>query len=179
MNDAQIAHEILTVFAQYGFKKTSMEDIAHAAGLSRQSIYNRFGSKEAVFDWMVQTFTTEMFYQVTSVLSAKRENPLETLGLAYDAWIGNHVPLWSGTGHGAEIIDLAIASATRAASNKGDVFAKSVAVYILASGLAQDQATAENKTFVLNLASKGLLLIATTTDDYSLAMRRVISTTLE
>lgn len=37
------------VFLRYGFKKTSMDDLARAAGLSRQGLYLSFATKEALF----------------------------------------------------------------------------------------------------------------------------------
>jgi len=179
MQDTIAAQKILTVFARYGFKKTSMEDIAQAAGLSRQSIYNRFGSKEAVFDWTVETITSEIFRQVTKVLAAKTETPLETLLHAFDISTGNHVSIWSGTSHGAEIIDLAMASANRSSAYQSDGFVTMVSEFILKSGLAHDASLAEDKAFVLKLASKGLLLIAKSPEEYSKEMRRVISATLD
>jgi len=178
MQDIIAAQNILAVFARYGFKKTSMENIARAADLSRQSIYNRFGSKEAVFDWTVETITSELFRQVTEVLATKAEKPLETLLQAYNILTGNHVSLWSSMGHGAEIIDLAIASASRLSSYQGDGFTKSVSEFILERGLAQDPSSAGDITFALNLASKGLFLIAKSTEEYSQGMRRVISVML-
>ncbi len=36
-------------FARYGFQKTSMEDIAREAGLSRRSVYRHFPDKAALF----------------------------------------------------------------------------------------------------------------------------------
>ena len=36
-------------FLRYGFKKTSMDDLARAAGLSRQGLYLHFPTKEALF----------------------------------------------------------------------------------------------------------------------------------
>jgi len=180
MTDAQIAREILTVFIRYGFKKTSMADIARAAELSRQSIYNRFGSKEAVFDWVVETSTREMLQQVRNVLSEAKEQPLETLVMVYDILLGNYVPLSSGTGHGAEIMDLAIASKSASTSTREEEFASLVVEFILECDLAKDTASAQNKVFVLKLASKGLFLflIAKSTQEFSQNMRRIIATTL-
>ncbi len=37
------------VFLRYGFKKTSMDDLAQAASLSRQGLYLHFASKEELF----------------------------------------------------------------------------------------------------------------------------------
>jgi AcrR family transcriptional regulator len=37
------------VFSRYGFKKTSMDDLSRAAGLSRQGLYLHFATKEALF----------------------------------------------------------------------------------------------------------------------------------
>ena len=39
----------LPVFVRYGFRKTSMADIARAAGISRAALYLSFGSKEELF----------------------------------------------------------------------------------------------------------------------------------
>lgn len=37
------------VFLRYGYKKTSMDDLARAAGLSRQGLYLHFANKDALF----------------------------------------------------------------------------------------------------------------------------------
>lgn len=44
-----IIEAALEVFFRYGFKKTSMDDLARAAGLSRQGLYLYFRTKEALF----------------------------------------------------------------------------------------------------------------------------------
>jgi AcrR family transcriptional regulator len=46
---AAILETAAGVFLRYGFKKTSMDDLARAAGLSRQGLYLHFMSKEALF----------------------------------------------------------------------------------------------------------------------------------
>ena len=42
------------LFVRYGFRKTSMDDIARAMKLSRQGLYFHFSSKEAVFRAVVE-----------------------------------------------------------------------------------------------------------------------------
>jgi AcrR family transcriptional regulator len=44
-----ILESAVSVFLRYGYKKTSMEDLARAAGLSRQGLYLHFEAKEALF----------------------------------------------------------------------------------------------------------------------------------
>ena len=46
---AAILDSAAGVFLRYGFEKTSMEDLARAAGLSRQGLYLHFSTKEALF----------------------------------------------------------------------------------------------------------------------------------
>jgi AcrR family transcriptional regulator len=47
------------VFLRYGFKKTSMDDLARAAGLSRQGLYLHFATKDALFkDAVLQVVAT-------------------------------------------------------------------------------------------------------------------------
>ncbi|RCS22833.1 TetR/AcrR family transcriptional regulator [Phyllobacterium salinisoli] len=46
---ASILDAALPVFARYGFHKTTMVDIARAAGISRASLYLAFNSKEELF----------------------------------------------------------------------------------------------------------------------------------
>ncbi|ROO62395.1 TetR family transcriptional regulator [Micromonospora sp. Llam0] len=44
-----IADAAVDVFIRYGFKKTSMDDLAKAANISRQGLYLHFRTKEALF----------------------------------------------------------------------------------------------------------------------------------
>ena len=46
---------IVATIARYGLRKTSMEDVAAALGVSRQALYNRHGSKGALVDWATQS----------------------------------------------------------------------------------------------------------------------------
>lgn len=44
-----ILHAALEVFATYGFRKTSMDDIARAASMSRPALYQTFRNKTEIF----------------------------------------------------------------------------------------------------------------------------------
>ena len=45
----RILSAAFTLFGRYGFKRTSMEDIASEAGLSRAALYLQFRNKEDIF----------------------------------------------------------------------------------------------------------------------------------
>jgi AcrR family transcriptional regulator len=54
-NAGRILEAAEACFARYGFQKTSMEDIAREAGLSRRSVYRHFPDKAALFNEVAAT----------------------------------------------------------------------------------------------------------------------------
>ena len=46
----QIIEAAGVIFERYGFKKTTMDDIAYAAGKGKSSLYYYFKNKEQVFE---------------------------------------------------------------------------------------------------------------------------------
>jgi AcrR family transcriptional regulator len=49
------------LFAERGFKNTTVRDIADAAGILSGSLYHHFDSKEAMVDELLDTFQTELW----------------------------------------------------------------------------------------------------------------------
>jgi AcrR family transcriptional regulator len=54
-------------FLRYGFKKTSMDDVAQAAGVSRQGLYLYFDSKDFLFREALQYLVSDMISTARSV----------------------------------------------------------------------------------------------------------------
>jgi AcrR family transcriptional regulator len=50
-----------TLFQQQGVKDIKIEDIAKEAGVSQVTIYNHFGSKEALFREVIKDYTIEQY----------------------------------------------------------------------------------------------------------------------
>lgn len=48
VDEAELAEKAFALFAHYGVKKTTMTEVAAAAGVARQTLYNAFDSKEAL-----------------------------------------------------------------------------------------------------------------------------------
>src|SRR5437763_17218899 len=45
----RILDAAMEMFARYGYRRASMDQVAEAAGLTRQAVYHHFQSKEALF----------------------------------------------------------------------------------------------------------------------------------
>ena len=55
------------IFLRYGFKKTSMDDVAQAAGVSRQGLYLYFDTKDFLFKEALQYLVSHMISTARSV----------------------------------------------------------------------------------------------------------------
>ena len=55
------------IFLRYGFKKTSMDDVAQAAGVSRQGLYLYFDTKDLLFREALQYLVSHMISTARSV----------------------------------------------------------------------------------------------------------------
>jgi AcrR family transcriptional regulator len=136
---AESRHEALLeaavgVFARYGFRKTSMDEVARAAGVSRQGLYLLFADKEELFRKAVAYKLTRQLSAAIAALSNERE-PLEArLVAACDEWAGRYVGI-----SGADAADLMCASTTLAGGTLVHYeaqFEKALALAINRSALA-------------------------------------------
>jgi AcrR family transcriptional regulator len=58
------------LFAERGFKNTTVRDIADAAGILSGSLYHHFDSKESMVDEILSTFQEELFGQYDEILAS-------------------------------------------------------------------------------------------------------------
>ncbi len=75
---AEIVNVARKVFTRQGFKKTTMEDIAHGAGKGKSSIYYYFKSKEEIFEAVVEKEADELKTALEKVIRAGK-NPMRRL----------------------------------------------------------------------------------------------------
>lgn len=93
---ARLAHVLetaLAVFARYGFRKTSIEDIAKAAGISRQGIYLHFKNKDEILNASIHKSLDDGIEAAERILEDSRLTLEERLFGALDEWLGRHVGL--------------------------------------------------------------------------------------
>jgi AcrR family transcriptional regulator len=65
----QIADAALRRFARYGFKRSSMDDIAREAGLAKATIYLHFKGKDDVFRAMIERFAAQIAARCEAVMA--------------------------------------------------------------------------------------------------------------
>ncbi|HEU5036232.1 MAG TPA: TetR/AcrR family transcriptional regulator [Nocardioides sp.] len=66
------------LFAEKGFKNTTVRDIADAAGILSGSLYHHFDSKESMVDEILRTFQEELFGRYDEILASDAD-PLAQL----------------------------------------------------------------------------------------------------
>ena len=81
----------LEVFGRYGFRKASMDEIARAAGISRQGLYLHFASKDALFRAAVSHELDTALGEVSRSLDEEGVGLEQRVVAALDAWLGRYV----------------------------------------------------------------------------------------
>jgi len=79
------------VFARFGFRKTSMDEVARAAGVSRQGLYLQFANKEELFRKAVEHSLSSQLGAAVAALMDPEESLEARLIAACDAWSGRFV----------------------------------------------------------------------------------------
>jgi len=123
----------LAVFTRYGFRKTSMDEVARAAQLSRQGLYLSFATKEELFRAAVRYFLATALGAASEKLGQASLPLEERLVGGFDEWIGRYVGM---VGAGAS--DLAQAShdlVGAAVAEHEELFTEAVARALRGSGL--------------------------------------------
>ncbi len=81
----------VAVFARYGFRKASMDEVARAAGVSRQGLYLQFANKEELFRRALKHSLNNQLNAAVEALSRQEDGLERRLVAACDAWSGRFV----------------------------------------------------------------------------------------
>jgi TetR/AcrR family transcriptional regulator, regulator of autoinduction and epiphytic fitness len=123
----------VATFVRFGFRKTSMEEVARAAGLSRQGLYLHFSTKEDLFKAALRHALASGLAGAAACVEG--DGTLEErLTGAFDAWIGRYVGSF-----GADVTDIEEASNELVGPVIGEheeLFIEMVAKTLRTSGLA-------------------------------------------
>jgi AcrR family transcriptional regulator len=80
----EIVENASVAFAKYGYKKTSLEDIAKLTGLTKTALYYYFKNKEELFKAVVFKEAQSLSMKIVNIVSTAN-NPVEQLKLYIQA----------------------------------------------------------------------------------------------
>ncbi len=103
------------VFARYGFRKTTMDEVARAAGVSRQGLYLHFADKESLFRKAVVFKLNHQLWAAQRALANEDDDLEHRLIAACEEWAGRFVGIM-----GADAADLMCASTSLAGTTLSD-----------------------------------------------------------
>jgi AcrR family transcriptional regulator len=146
------------VFARFGYRKASMDDVARAAGVSRQGLYLSFANKEELFRRALVHSLRSQLAAAAAALSRTEDNLETRLIAACMEWSGRFVGSL-----GADASDLMCASTSLAGATLSDYewqFEEALTNAISASPMADTCAAANleiaDLARALHATSRGL-----------------------
>jgi AcrR family transcriptional regulator len=92
-------------FATYGYRRTSMDDIAKGAGLSRSALYLTYRNKEDIFRSLAIRYFDEAIRDMAGALASSGQSPEQALLAAFVAKDGKFMEAVLSTPHGEELLD--------------------------------------------------------------------------
>ncbi|HXZ17072.1 MAG TPA: TetR/AcrR family transcriptional regulator [Roseiarcus sp.] len=104
-----VVRAAIGVFLRYGYARTTMGDIAQAAGLTRPTLYLTFPGKERIFTAVVEKMIEDKLIEIRGGLP--RQKSLETkLRFACNAWAAEGYELVKAHPDAADMFDLGFKS---------------------------------------------------------------------
>jgi AcrR family transcriptional regulator len=166
----------VAVFARFGYRKTSMDDVARAAGVSRQGLYLSFANKEELFRRAVEHSLSRQLACAIAALS-RTEDGLETrIVAACKEWSGRFVGSF-----GADAADLMCASTSLAGATQAEYEWQFEAALVNALGPTPvaDRCTAAGLNIddfarALHATARGLKQTSKTQEDFLKAMTAAV-----
>jgi len=85
----ELLERALDLFLENGFEATTIEAISNAIGMSRRTIYDRYGDKETLFRAALQLAIDQWIVPVAQLRDAECEDLEETLHRIARLWVAN------------------------------------------------------------------------------------------
>jgi AcrR family transcriptional regulator len=107
--EATILNAALHAFSSYGFRRTTMEDIAQGAGLARTALYQTYRNKEEIFRSLVQAYFDQALFDMRSALAQADMTLDAALMACLVARDGKFMEVILTSPHGYELLDAGFA----------------------------------------------------------------------
>lgn len=164
-----------SVFLRYGYRKASMDDVATAAGLSRQALYLRFANKDELFRAAVQHVLERWLDGARTALRAKGDIA-ERIVNGYAALHGAHLGDAVGEQVMAELIEVATSLMGPGAHAAADPFIDDVAKVL--APIKGRGVSARDMAATIDAASRGIKHSVNHRATYRREMARVVRVVL-
>jgi AcrR family transcriptional regulator len=173
-----IMEAAIGVFLRYGYRKTSMDDLARAAGLSRQGLYLHFPSKDDLFMQAATWFAQQSLAAMQAALARDDLTLEERLAGAFAALHAQRDDAQMSLEHMNEIVATARELLGPVLEEFDQAFIAALAGALDASGKhvpwRDAGITADALARHLHAASHGLKHYAQTAADYQEGMRTAV-----
>ncbi|WP_371659151.1 TetR/AcrR family transcriptional regulator [Streptomyces sp. NBC_00280] len=149
----------LSAFCQYGYGKTTMQDVARAAGMSRAALYLHFPSKEDLFRAGSRRAHSWALGEVDTALT-RQGDVLSRVDAAMAAYFGGLLAQISSSVHGGEVLDASLDVA-------GDIAGEAHAALVvrLASALHSAEAAGEVQFATSGATAEDIVLLLLAVED--------------
>jgi TetR/AcrR family transcriptional regulator, regulator of autoinduction and epiphytic fitness len=164
------------VFARFGYRKTSMDDVARAAGVSRQGLYLSYANKEELFR---RALTHSLRGQLAAAITAlsRAEDALETrLIAACMDWSGRFVGSL-----GVDATDLMCASTSLAGATLAEyegqfeeALAQAISASTMADACAAEDLEVADLARALHATARGLKQSCRTREEFVKGMTAAV-----
>lgn len=160
-------------FATYGFRRTSMDDIARGAGLSRTALYVHYRNKDDIFRTLTKRHLEIAIADVTAAFAKPGQTGEEALLAAFQAKNGAFMDVVLGTPHGGELLDAVFETSADLANAGEGQLTRLFADWLGKQQIADDLGGPEKVAQTIMAALKGLKTSAHTLEDYQSGQARL------
>ncbi len=166
----------VAVFARYGYRKTSMEDVAREAAVSRQGLYVSFANKEELFRRALEHSLSAQLSCAIAALSRAPDSLEARLIAACREWSGRFVGSF-----GADAADLMCASTSLAGATLAEyetrfeqALAKAIDETAVADRCAAAGTSVADFARALHATARGLKQTCKTQEDFVKGMTAAV-----
>ena len=153
--DAQILDAALTVFHQYGYGKTTMQDIARAARLSRAALYLHFPTKEDLFRAGTRRAHAQALARADEALAGPGD-VVSRVDAAMAAYFGGLMAQIASSAHGGELFDASLSVTGDLVTESHEALVARLAGVLAEADLSTVDANAEQLARMLLAVANGL-----------------------
>ena len=160
-------------FSTYGFRRTSMDDIAQSVGISRSALYLHYRNKDDILRSLAKRYFEEAVTDVAAELAVPGRKAADTLAAVFLAYDGKFMEVVLGTPHGAELLEAGhMISADFVAAGEARV-RELLAGWLGAAPMPAGLGSASDLAATVHASLKGLKTAAKSLEGYRAAQQQL------